>query len=91
MSHGVARVSQDTAAGSQIGNGQDWVIVEGTPWIVLGDVNAPHGFFPHVPGPDAMAEASSYVFIDGIPVCREGHCAGCGHPTTGSQLSFLDD
>lgn len=87
---GVARRASDTAAGSQIGNGQGFVYVEDQLWMILGDVNAGHGLPPHVPGPDAMAEASSYVAIDGINVCREGHLAGCGDPTTGSSTVFLD-
>ena len=87
---GVARRSQDTAAGSQIGANQSLVYVEDDLWMVLGDVNAAHGLPPHVPGPDAMVGHSTYVYIDGIPVFREGHAAGCGHPTSGSGTVFLD-
>lgn len=88
---GVARVGQDVAAGVQIGNGQNFVIVENTPWIILGDINAMHGFPPHVPGPDAMSGHSTFVHIDGIAVCRAGHAAGCGHPTTGSSTVYLEE
>lgn len=91
MSHGVARRSVDVAAGAQIGLGQDWVYVEGHHWMILGDVNEPHLIWRHVPGPDLMVQGSPFVFIDGIPVCREGHLAGCGHPTTGSSVVFLED
>lgn len=89
--HGAARRSNDTAAGAQVGLNQDFVTVESVHWMVLGDVNAPHGFPPHIPGPDAMAQGSSFVTIGGIPVCREGHCAGCGHPTSGSSVVFTSD
>ncbi|MBY0559869.1 hypothetical protein [Hyphomicrobium sp.] len=88
---GAARRSNDTAAGPQIGANQTFVYVEGELWMVLGDVNAAHGPAPHVPGPDLMVEGSSFVFIDGIPICREGHLAGCGHPTTGSSVVFSED
>lgn len=86
---GAARRSSDTAAGEQIGLGQNFVTVEGMHWMVLGDVNAVHGIIPHVPGPDAMAEGSSILTINGIPACREGHSAGCGHATSGSSTVFL--
>lgn len=89
--HGVARRSVDTAAGAQIGLGQNWVSVEKQIWIVLGDVNTPHRPRPHTPGGDNMAQGSSFITIDGIPVCREGHSAGCGHPTTGSKFKFISD
>jgi uncharacterized Zn-binding protein involved in type VI secretion len=89
--HGVARRSLDFAAGQQIGANQTWVTVEDMLWMVLGDVNTPHGPSPHVPGGDNMAEGSPFVSIDGIPVCREGHRAGCGHPTSGADWFKLSD
>ena len=89
--YGVARRAMDTAAGAQIGARQTFVTVESMLWMVLGDVNAAHGLFPHVPGPDAMAQGSSFVSINGIPVCREGRLAGCGHPTTGAQFMKISD
>jgi uncharacterized Zn-binding protein involved in type VI secretion len=88
--HGVARKSVDVARGSQIGARQNFVFVEGHLWMVLGDVNQPHGQSPHVPGPDRMVQGSPFVFINGIPVCREGHLAGCAHPTTGSSFMFIE-
>jgi uncharacterized Zn-binding protein involved in type VI secretion len=89
--HGVARRNVDTAAGAQIGVGQTWITVEDQLWIILGDINQPHQPRPHLPGGDNMVQGSSWITIDGIPVCREGHLAGCGHPTTGSQFMFLSD
>lgn len=88
---GAARRGLDIAAGVQIGACQSFVNVEGELWMVLGDVNAGHGVLPHIPGPDAMAQGSPFVFINGIPVCREGHLAGCLHPTTGSSVVFVED
>lgn len=89
--HGVARRGMDVARGAQIGANQTHVTVQGVLWMVLGDVNTPHGKFPHVPGGDNMAQGSSFVSIDGIPVCREGHLAGCGHPTTGADWFKISD
>lgn len=89
--YGVARRSMDIAAGAQIGANQTFVTVQGMLWMVLGDVNAAHGFPPHIPGPDAMAQGSSFVSINGIPVCRQGHLAGCGHPTTGADFMKISD
>ncbi len=95
--HGCARENVDYARGNQISvmqspkfvyiadNGHDLRL-----WILLHDPNVPHRPWPHVPGGDNMAEASDYVFINGIRVCREGHKAGCGCPTTGSRFFFTD-
>ena len=91
MSRGAARQSADTAAGSQIGANQGFVFLEGVLWMVVGDVNAAHGLPPHVPGPDAMVGHSAFVHINGIPVCREGDAAGCGHPTSGSSVTYCND
>lgn len=80
--HGIARIQQDSAGGPIIGGGQTFVRVQGTFWAVLHDPVQGHGPAPH--GGPIMAEASGFIRINGIPVCREGHKATCGHPTTGS-------
>lgn len=90
MGTGAARQSMDVARGAQIGANQSFVYLEKVLWMVRGDVNAAHAPPPHVPGPDAMVGHSVYTYINGIPVCREGHAAGCGHPTTGSRVTYLD-
>ena len=79
---GISRVNQDTAGGTILGGGQDFVTVEGTRWAVKGDAIAGHGKAPHAA--PVMAEGSPFVRINAIPVCREGHTATCGHPATGS-------
>jgi hypothetical protein len=95
--YGAAREHIDLARGNQISERQDFVYVERKRWIVLGDPNRPHAPPPHTPRPDRMVEGSSFIFIKPrptakpIPVCRELHRAGCGHPTTGSRLLFLED
>ena len=82
-----ARIGVDVALGVQLGQKQSFVRVAGKLWVVLGDVNAPHPIgFPHVPGPDLMVTGSGLARINGIPVCRAGDLAGCGHPTTGSSI-----
>jgi uncharacterized Zn-binding protein involved in type VI secretion len=87
---GAARQSVDFAAGAQIGVHQSFCYVEDRLWMVLGDVNAGHGFPPHSP-PPPMVTASNVVFVNGIPACRAGHIAACGHPTTGSGVVFADE
>lgn len=89
MSFGATRRNVDFARGGQIGANQNFTYVQGQLWIVLGDVNRAHMPPPHIPGPDRMVEGSPFVFINGIPVCRAMHKAGCGHPTTGSSVVFV--
>ena len=79
---GISRINQDTAGGTIIGALQDFARVEGTPWAVLGDPVDGHGPSPH--DAPVMAEGSPFARINGIPVCRAGHLATCGHPATGS-------
>lgn len=79
---GIAVKALDSAGGAQIAGGQDFVTVEGQLVVLLGDPVEPHGPPPHSPMP-VMAEGCDWFTIDGVPVCREGHSASCGHPTTG--------
>lgn len=87
--HGITRVNQDSAGGVIVGALQDFVTVEGTPWSVLGDAVAGHG--PDAHGGPVMAQGSSFITINGIPVCRQGHQATCGHPATGSSSMKISD
>ena len=79
---GIARVGVDSAGGTILGGGQDFVRVQGALWAVLGDAVAGHGEGLHA-GP-TMAEGSAFIRINGIPVCRAGNAATCGHGATGS-------
>lgn len=83
MSHGVAVRQKDSAGGTQLGGGQDFFFVEGREVILVGDPVQPHGEGEH--GGPVMAEGSGWFYIKGISVCREGHRASCGHPTTGRE------
>lgn len=83
---GIARVGVDSAGGAITGGGQSTVYVNGALAAVLGDSVAPHGVGEHASA--VMAEASSSVFAEGIPVCRAGDAASCGHRATGSGDVF---
>lgn len=87
--HGIARVGLDSAGGTILGGGQGFVTVEGALWAVLGDAVAGHGLVPH--DAPVMAAGSSFIRINGIPVCREGHAASCGHTATGSATMRISD
>jgi len=83
MSHGIAVKDEDVAGGIQIAGNQNFVKIDGKLVVVKGDPVTPHpSFLPHSGAP-YMAEGTSWFRINGIPVCREGHKANCGHPTTG--------
>lgn len=79
---GIARKALDTAGGTQLAGQQGWFHVDGQLVVLKGDPVTPHG--PGVHAGPVMAEGSDYWTIDGIPVCRAGHLANCGHPTTGA-------
>lgn len=72
----------DSAGGQQLAGGQSFVTAGGNLVVVKGDPVAPHGPVPHSPAP-VMAQGCDWLTINGIPVCREGHAASCGHTTTG--------
>lgn len=83
MSHGITVKDLDVAGGRQIAS-QSTVRIGGKAIVLRGDPVEPHApFVPlHVPSP-RMAEGHPRVRINGVPICREGHLANCGHPTTG--------
>ncbi len=83
---GIARVGTDTAGGMQLGGGNTTVFVNGAPAQVLGGPVMPHGLGLH--SLPFMVGASSTVFAQGIPVCRQGDSASCGHTSTGSGNVF---
>lgn len=85
-----ARRGVDLASGVHFEGPNGFVTIEGQYWVTIGEINAPHGLDPHIPASDAMVQGSSYIKIDGIPVCMQGHLAGCGCATTGSGVVELD-
>lgn len=86
---GIAVRSLDAAGGAQLAGGQSWFMVEGEPAVLLGDPVTPHGPPPHSPAP-VMAEGSDWMTIDGVPVCRAGHLASCGHASSGRGWFAID-
>ncbi len=79
---GISRIGTDSAGGTLLGGGQSFARVQGALWAVQGDAVAGHGTSVHA-GP-VMAQGSPFVRINGIPACRAGHAASCGHTATGS-------
>ena len=76
----VGQVGVATAGGVITGPGAPTVKARGIKVVVLGDHVAPHGTGPHAGA--VMVQASMSVFAEGIPVCREGDAASCGHTLT---------
>lgn len=79
---GVARQTVDSAGGAQLAGGQAFVRIDGHLVVLLGDPVAAHGIAPHAA--PVMAQGSTFVRINGVPVCLAGHLASCGHASTGS-------
>lgn len=85
----VARVNVDSAGGLIIGVLAPNYLINGEPVALVGAAVQGHGVGVHAS--PTMAEGSSTVFVNGIPVCREGDLASCGHPSTGSSGMFVGD
>lgn len=82
---GIAVQTDDFAGGMQLAGGQSKFKIKGRAAVVLGDKVTPHGPPPHSPLP-AMVQATANFRVAGIPVCRQGHAASCGHATTGRSF-----
>ena len=80
---GVACVSVDYAGGVQLGMQAAKFKIRGNPVVVIGDDVESHPPFPPHSSRPVMVEGTSKFRVNGIPVCREGHKANCGHETTG--------
>ena len=80
---GVSRVGVDSAGGTIIGNLVPSVTVNGAPIAVMGAAVAGHGLPPHAS--PVMVGHSGTVTAGGIPICRAGDAASCGHPASGSS------
>ena len=79
---GVAVRAADVAGGQQTGESlQSFFNVESLLGVVMGDVIQSHGSGGHAF--PRMAEGLSWFKLNGIPACRAGHNATCGHQTTG--------
>ena len=90
MGHGIAVKAVDFAGGAQIAGGQTFVTIDGRLIVVKGDPVTPHPpFYPHTA--PYMVEGTDWLRINGIPVCRQGHKANCGHATTGRSWIRITD
>lgn len=78
---GITVKGKDSAGGAQLAGGQGSWRVEGQLIVLKGDPVAGHGDSPH--NRPTMAEGSSWMRINGVPVVRAGHKATCGHAATG--------
>lgn len=92
---GAARNNIDTINGGvQLSGPQSTVNVEGQLWVVIGWKGASHPPCPkpkiHCAGNWSMVQGSSNVYAEGIPVCRAGDLASCGHATTGSSTVYAN-
>jgi len=58
------------------------VLCNGFPIAVLGSSVVPHGSHktPHGHYQKMITSMNRGVFVGGMPVCRTGDIAGCGHP-----------
>jgi uncharacterized Zn-binding protein involved in type VI secretion len=83
---GISRVNQDTAGGTITGNLAPTVFVNGNPIACLGAAVQSHGLAPHAA--PTMSGHSSTVNANGIPICRAGDQATCGHAASGSANVF---
>jgi uncharacterized Zn-binding protein involved in type VI secretion len=79
---GISRVNADSAGGTIIGNLAPTIQVNNSPIAVKGASIVGHGRGTH--RSPVMVGASSTVFANGIPVCRSGDSANCGHTASGS-------
>ena len=73
----MARVGVDSAGGIILGGNNSHVFVNSSLAAVVGDTVASHGDAPH--SAPTLTTGSPTVFINGIPVCRQGDSASCGH------------
>lgn len=76
----VARVGRDSAEGLIIGVLAPNIKINGSPVALVGASVAGHG--PLVHESPVMASGSRIVSVNGIPLCRKGDSASCGHTAT---------
>lgn len=74
---GAGRVGMD-AAGGPVLVGANSVLINGAPAARLMSAVAGHGEDEHA-GPH-MITGNFSVIVEGLPICRMGDSASCGHP-----------
>jgi uncharacterized Zn-binding protein involved in type VI secretion len=80
---GVAVKTLDAAGGLQLAGHAPWFVVEGQMVVCQLDPVTSHPPEPPHIGSPFMVEGLPWFIVDGLPLCREGHLANCGHATTG--------
>jgi uncharacterized Zn-binding protein involved in type VI secretion len=73
----VCRIGVDKAGGTILSSSNGTVLVNGIPASVMGSKVAGHGKGSH--SSPTMVTGSPNVFIQGVPVVRNGDSASCGH------------
>lgn len=84
----VAIVGVSVCGGVITGPGAVSKLIDGSPVSLVGDSVAPHGIGPHAAA--VMVEGSANLFVGGVPVCRLGDAASCGHVVTNGAANFFD-
>lgn len=85
---GITVLTLDVAGGNQLTSPQDFWFVEDELVQLIGGTVESHGPPPHSPPPE-MVTGSDWMFINDIPVCREGDLASCRHSTSGRPWWFI--
>ena len=87
---GVSLVGVHSAGGTIAGQLQSLVYANGSPVAIIGDPVTPHPPCPVLPihCSAVMAEGSALTRIGGIPICRAGDAATCGHTANGLGWFF---
>jgi uncharacterized Zn-binding protein involved in type VI secretion len=84
--NGATRKTIDSAGGRRLTGSAD-VFVEVKALVRKTDKVAGHGKSKHAA--PVMVKGSSTVFCNGLPACRKGDLASCGHVATGSSTVFI--
>lgn len=80
---GAAIRASDQAGGQNQAGLQNFFSIESLLLMVLGDrVNGHAGGGIHSATP-TMSQGLAWFKVNGIPACRQGHLATCGHATSG--------
>ena len=78
------------SAGGVVTAAQSTLHCSGNPVLVVGSPVAPHppcpAIIPHCVA--SMASGSSVLHVNGVPVCRSGDAASCGHILGGTCGHF---
>lgn len=83
-----ATMTEPDPAGGISQSIQTWGVLNGRRINVIGTIIFPHPPTPPHTNVNLMVTGSQWFTINGIPVCRMGDFASCGHPALASQHWF---